>query len=101
MFELFAVYLESLDQNLQIFDNESEANKKAEEYRAAGKPVKIQKFTSHMVKKVIKSNGTSADDPEFWEKLMYDNGECKLVERFSWHNVNGRMEYEPEYSILF
>ncbi len=101
MLELFAVYLESLDQNLQVFDSEAAANAKAEEYRAAGKPVKLQKFNSNMITKVIKSNGASASDPEFWEKLTYDNGDCKLVERFSWHNVNGKMEYEPEYNIVF
>ena len=100
MLELFAVYLEGADQNLQVFDDEASANAKVEEYKAVGKSVKLQKFTSDMVKKVLKNNGVTVDDPDFWEKLAYDNGECKLIERYSWHDVNGKMEYTPEYSIV-
>lgn len=99
MKELFAIYLESLDQELQVFLNEDEANARAEELKKAGKPVKIQKFGDWQIQGVSKSNGTAADDPEFWEELIYDNGKYLLTEHFCWHQAPDEEGYYPDYDL--
>jgi len=73
MKELFAVYLESLDQDLQVFLDKAEAEAHMAELQKAGKPVKMQVFGSHQIVGVEKANGCSAKDPNFWEDLYYNN----------------------------
>ncbi len=101
MKKLYAVYLESLDQELQVFLDEAEALVRFNELEAAGKPVKMQVFADYMVCGVDKANGCSASDPEFWEDLRYDNNECKLIEHFSWHTDPEPEGYYAEYSLLW
>ena len=101
MKNLYAVYLESLDQDLQVFPEETEAEAKFKELEAAGKPVKMQKFESHMMCGFDKANGCSAKDADFWEEILYDNKECKLVEHFRWHTDPEPEGYYPEYSLLW
>ncbi len=42
MKELFAVYLESLDQDLKVYTDKEQAEKRYDELKAAGKPVKME-----------------------------------------------------------
>ena len=88
MEELYAVYLESLDQDLRVFEMQS-----------AGKPVKMEKFNIYQVTGVDKANGEAAADPGFWEELRYDNGNCKLIQHYSWHQAPEKEGYYAEYSL--
>ncbi len=91
MKELYAVYLESLDQELRVYTDKAEAKKRVEELTAEGKSPKVQLFGSHQIISFNKSNGCSAKDPSFWEEIRYDNGRYILIETFCWHE-----EPEPE-----
>ncbi len=99
MKELFAVYLESLDQNLTVFTNKEEAQKLFDEWKAAGKPVKMQVFGSHQLCALEKANGCSAKDPGFWEEMRYNNGRYILTERYSWHTEPEEEGYYAEYFL--
>jgi len=99
--KLYAVYLESLDQDLQVFLDEAEAQARLNELEAAGKPVKMQMFASNMISGVDKANGCSARDSHFWEEIEYNNGTCKLIEHFSWHSDPEPEGYYAEYSLLW
>lgn len=99
MDELFAVYLESLDQDLRVFENEAEAQAHYDKLKAAGKAVKMEKFTIFQVTGVSKSNGAAASEPGFWEELRYDNGNCVLVEYYNWHTAPAKEGYYADYSL--
>ena len=47
MKKLFAVYLESLDQDLNVYTDEREALQRLEKLQAEGKPAKMEKFESY------------------------------------------------------
>lgn len=99
MKELFAVYLESLDQDLRVYTDREAAQARFDELKAAGKPVKIEVFGSHQIIGVEKANGCSAKDPHFWEELRYDNGRYILTERFTWHTEPEEDGYYAEYIL--
>lgn len=97
---LFAVYLESLDQDLQVFLDKEEALAKVAELEAAGKPVKMETFGSHQICGFEKANGVNAKSPGFWEEITYDNGNWLLVETFSWHQEPAPEGYYAEYELM-
>ena len=99
MKELFAVYIESLDQDLRVFLNRDEAEAHMAELKNAGKPVKMQVFGSHQIVRVEKANGCSAKDPNFWEDLYYNNGTYTLLEHFSWHESPEEEGYYATYDL--
>ena len=63
MEELYAVYLESLDQDLRVFEKETEAQAHFDAMQSEGKPVKMEKFSIYQVTGVDKANGEAAADP--------------------------------------
>ena len=63
MEELYAVYLESLDQDLRFFKKETEAQAHFDAMQSEGKPVKMEKFSIYQVTGVDKANGEAAADP--------------------------------------
>lgn len=99
MEELYVVYLESLDQDLRVFDKKKDAESHFEMMQSAGKPVKMEVFSIYEVAGVDKSNGTSAGDPEFWEEVRYTNGSCTLIEHYSWHTAPEKEGYYADYSL--
>ena len=99
MKELFAVYLESLDQNLTVFTNKEEAQKLLDEWTAEGKPARMQVFADYQICALDKANGCSANDPGFWEEISYNNGRYMLTERFSWHTEPEEEGYYAEYIL--
>lgn len=99
MEELYAVYLESLDQDLRVFRNAAEAQSHFEMMESAGKPVKMEKFTSYQIAGFGKANGEAASDPGFWEEVRYDNGNCILKEFYCWHKAPEEEGYYAEYSL--
>jgi hypothetical protein len=99
MEELYAVYIESLDQDLRVFDNQADAQAHFDLMQSEGKAVKMEKFTIYQVTGVEKANGAAAADPGFWEQLSYDNGNCTLVELYSWHQPPEKEGYYAEYSL--
>ena len=99
MKELFVVYLESLDQDLQVFFDRKEAEAHFSKLEKAGKPVKMQIFGSHQIVGVDKANGCSAKDPTFWEDLFYNNGDYMLLEHFSWHEAPEKEGYYATYEL--
>lgn len=99
MEELYAVYLESLDQDLRVFRAESEAQAYFDAAQSEGKPVRMEKFTAYQITGVQNANGESASDPGFWEELYYDNGSCRLIERYSWHQHPEKEGYYADYSL--
>lgn len=99
MEELYAVYLESLDQDLHVFGSKAEADAHMSAMESAGKPVKMEKFTMNQITGVSKANGEAASDPGFWEELQYDNGNCRLVEHYSWHSAPAKEGYYADYSL--
>lgn len=101
MDKLYAVFLESLDMNLAVYESKDEAQKAYDEYEAAGKPVRMEIFEFWQAISVEKSNGTSASDPGFWEEIVFDNGSFKLVQTYSWHQENDEQVYYPDYILKF
>ena len=99
MDELFAVYLESLDQDLRVFSDEEEARKHYELMESAGKPVRMERFSIFEVEGIEKANGEAASDPGFWEEVRYDNGSCLLIEHYSWHQPPEKEGYYAEYNL--
>ncbi|MCI6710984.1 MAG: hypothetical protein SPJ45_06985 [Anaerovoracaceae bacterium] len=99
MEELYAVYLESLDQDLRVFEKETEAQAHFDAMQSEGKPVKMEKFSIYQVTGVDKANGEAAADPGFWEELRYDNGNCKLIQHYSWHQAPEKEGYYADYSL--
>ena len=99
MKELFAVYLESLDQDLKVYNDRAEAEKRLEELTASGKPAKMEVFGSHQIVAVDKANGCAANDPHFWEEQKYDNGRYTLTESFSWHTEPDEEGYYADYLL--
>lgn len=99
MKKLFAVYLESLDQELTVYTDEEEAKKRLEALLAEGKPAKMEKFESYQIIRFGKSNGCSASDPGFWEEIEYDNGRYRLIERYAWHTEPEEEGYYAEYIL--
>lgn len=65
MKKLFAVYLESLDQDLNVYTDEREALQRLEKLQAEGKPAKMEKFESYQAVRFGKANGCSAQGSEF------------------------------------
>ena len=96
---LFAVYLESLDLDLQVFLDKEEALAKVAELEAAGQPVKMETFGSHQICGFEKANGVNAKSLGFWEEITYDNGNCMLIETFSWQQKDPEPEYVAEYQL--
>ncbi len=68
MKKLFAVYLESLDQDLNVYTDEREALQRLEKLQAEGKPAKMEKFESYQAVRFGKANGCSAKDPSFGKR---------------------------------
>lgn len=99
MGELFAVYIESLDQDLRVYEDEKEANARYEELKAEGKPVKIEKFGRWQMVALEKANGCSAKDTSFWEEIRYDNGRYILTERYEWHKEPDEEGYYADYYL--
>ena len=73
MKKLFADYLESLDQDLNVYTDEREALQRLEKLQAEGKPAKMEKFESYQAVRFGIANGCSANDPSFCEEIEYDN----------------------------
>ncbi len=96
---LYAVYLESLDLDLVVFLDKEAALAKVAELEAAGKPVKMETFGSHQICGFEKANGVNAKSLGFWEEITYDNGNCLLIETFSWHETDSEPEYTAEYQL--
>lgn len=96
---LYAVYLESLDLDLQVFLDKEEALARVAELETAGKPVKMETFGSHQIVGFEKANGVNAKSPGFWEEITYDNGSCRLIETFSWHQEPEEEGYYAEYQF--
>ena len=97
MKELYAVYLESLDQDLRVYLDKDEAKARYDELVAQDKPVKVQKFSDYQIVSFVKENGAPASSPDFWEEIIYDNGTCKLVETFRWHKDPDPEGYYADY----
>lgn len=98
--ELFAVYLESLDQNLVVFEKEENAHKYFDELKAEGKPVKVQKFGDWQLAQFEKATWASTDDPEYFEELKYNNGRYVLIVRYCWHQPPEKEGYYADYEIV-
>ncbi len=98
---LYAVFVESVDLNLQVFENEAEAQAAFDALQNAGKPVRMEKFEYWQAVLVEKSNGTQHDDPEFWEGIVYDNGNFKLLQKYSWHKPPAEEGYYADYILKF
>ena len=99
MKKLFAVYLESLDQDLKVYTDEEEARQRLEALLAEGKPARMEKFESYQIIRFGKANGCSAKDPGFWEEIEYDNGRYRLIERYAWHMEPEEEGYYAEYIL--
>ena len=99
MKKLFAVYLESLDQDLNVYTDEREALQRLKKLQAEGKPAKMEKFESYQAVRFGKANGCSAKDPSFWEEIEYDNGRYRLIERDAWHTEPEEEGYYAEYFL--
>ena len=99
MEELFAVYLESLDQDLRVFEKKEDAQTHFDLMLSAGKPVKMEVFSIYNVDGIDKANGEAANDPGFWEEVRYTNENCMLIEHYSWHTAPEKEGYYAEYSL--
>lgn len=98
---LHAVFVESIDLNLKVYESKDEAQKAFDELQNAGKPVRMEVFEDYHAVLVEKANGAQHDDPEFWEGIVYDNGKCRLLQKFSWHKPPAEEGYYPDYVIKF
>ncbi len=99
---LHAVFVESIDLDLKVYESKDEAQKAFEELQNAGKPVRMEVFEDYHAVMVQKANGCQPDDPAFWEGIVYDNGNCRLLQKFSWHQQPPAPEgYYPDYVIKF
>ena len=99
---LYAVFVESIDLDLKVYESKDEAQKAFEELQNADKPARMEVFEDYHAVLVQKASGCQPDDPEFWEGIVYDNGgNCRLLQRFSWHKEPDTEGYYPDYLIKF
>ncbi len=98
---LHAVFVESIDLDLTVFESKDRAQKAYDELKAAGKPVRMETFEDWHAVLVEKANGAQPDDPEFWEGVIYDNGNCRLLQKFTWHQPPAKEGYYPDFMIKF
>lgn len=101
MDELYVVFLESIDMDLKVYEKKDEAQADFDERQAKGQPVKMETFGMWQVAEVERSNGNSADDPDYWERLTLNNGKCKLVMDYTWHQAPDPEGYYADYAIRF
>lgn len=101
MDELYAVYIESIDMNLRVYKDKAEAEAAYEADREAGKPVKMEKFGTWQVAEVERSNGNMPEDKDYWERMILDNGSCKLVINYTWHEPPEKEGYYADYMLRF
>lgn len=101
MDELYVVFVESIDMDLKVYEKKDEAQADFEERQKAGKPVKLETFGMWQVVEVERSNGNSANDPDYWERMILNNGTCKLVLNYTWHQPPEKEGYYADYTIRF
>lgn len=101
MDELYVVFVESIDLDLKVYENKDEAQADFDAREKAGKPVKMEAFGMWQVVSVERSNGNSSGDPDYWEELVLNNGRCKLVMNYNWHQPPDPEGYYADYTIRF
>ncbi len=101
MDELYVVFVESIDMDLKVYEKKDEAQADFDSRQSQDQPVKMEKFGMWQVAEVERSNGNSADDPDYWERLILDNGMCKLVMDYTWHQAPDKEGYYADYAIRF
>ena len=101
MDELFVVFVESIDMDLKVYEKKEEAQADFDARQSKGQAVNMQSFGMWQVVEVERSNGNSANDPDYWERLILDNGTYKLVLDYTWHQPPEKEGYYADYSIRF
>ena len=101
MDELFVVFVESIDMDLKVYEKKEEAEADLDGRLAQKQPARMESFGMWQVAEVEKSNGNSASDPDYWERLILNNGKCKLVLDYTWHQPPEKEGYYADYSIRF
>lgn len=101
MDELYAVFLESLDMNLTVFEKQEEAQALYDQLKEQGKPVRMETFGMWQVEEVERSNGNMPDDDDYWEKMTLNNGKCRLVVSYTWHKTPDPEGYYADYLLKF
>ncbi|MDD6255702.1 MAG: hypothetical protein PUA82_06860 [Eubacteriales bacterium] len=101
MDELYAVFLESLDMNLTVFEKKEEAQALYDQLKEQGKPVRMETFGMWQVEEVERSNGNMPDDDDYWEKMTLNNGKCRLVVSYTWHKAPDPEGYYADYLLKF